>query len=71
MKRDETREQTVRLRQDIPELGLSRGQMGTLCSTWFAPRTAFEVEFEEAGIGHAVRALLLEGQFEPGVAQQQ
>ncbi len=59
----------VRLRQDIPELGLQRGQVGTLCSTWFAPATAFEVEFEPAGLGHAVRALLLAGQFEKSSMQ--
>ena len=61
----------VRLRQDIPELGLQRGEMGTLCSTWFAPETAFEVEFAPAGLGHAIRALLLAGQFEKPSAQPQ
>ena len=60
----------VRLSQDIPELGLQRGQMGTLCSTWFAPSEAFEVEFQPAGLGHAIRALLLPSQCESGLSGQ-
>jgi hypothetical protein len=34
----------VRLTQDLPELGLYRGDVGLVCSTWFDPDTAFEVE---------------------------
>ena len=50
----------VRLNQDIPELHLRTGMVGVVRSTWFAPTTAFEVEFDVAGAG--TRALLLERQ---------
>ena len=49
----------VRLNQDIPELALHRGQVGVIRSTWFAPTTAYEVEFE--GV-QGTRALLMERQ---------
>ena len=48
----------VLLNQDIPELALQRGQRGVVRSTWFAPTTAYEVEFGLSG----TRALLLERQ---------
>lgn len=55
----------VRLRQHIPELGLSQGQVGIVCSTWFSPAVAYEVEFGLAPCGGSVvRALLLAGQVE-------
>jgi hypothetical protein len=53
----------VRLKQDIPELDLHRGEVGTVCSTWFAPATAYEVEFEKHP-GQSVRALLSENQIQ-------
>jgi Domain of unknown function (DUF4926) len=49
----------VRLNQDIPELHLRSGMVGVVRSTWFAPTTAFEVEFDIDG---GTRALLLERQ---------
>ncbi len=49
----------VRLTQDIPELSLHRGEIGVVRSTWFAPTTAFEVEFHPVGLDHQTRALLL------------
>jgi hypothetical protein len=49
----------VRLTKDIPELALSRGEVGVVRSTWFAPSIAYEVEFHPAGLDHATRALLL------------
>ena len=36
----------VRLTQDIPELWLTKGELGVVRSTWFAPSVAYEVEFE-------------------------
>jgi hypothetical protein len=54
----------VRLTQDIPELGLHRGEVGLVCSTWFAPSTAFEVEFEHERCCHALRALLMSSQLQ-------
>lgn len=54
----------VRLTQDIPELSLSRGQLGVVRSTWFAPSVAYEVEFHKIGNDYQTRALLLETQVE-------
>ena len=57
---------SVRLIQDIPELGLRCGEVGVVCSTWFAPSTAYEVEFYPAtGLSRAAtRALLMENQIQ-------
>ena len=49
----------VRLTRDIPELSLHRGEVGVVRSTWFAPATAYEVEFHPPGLSHERRALLL------------
>ncbi len=50
----------VRLISDIPELCLHRGDVGVVRSTWFAPTTAYEVEFHPVGIDTSqTRALLL------------
>ncbi|MGE5608747.1 MAG: DUF4926 domain-containing protein [Bacillota bacterium] len=50
----------VRLKRDIPELGLHRGETGVVCSQWFAPATAYEVEFNHSG--QNLRALLMSEQ---------
>jgi hypothetical protein len=50
--------------QDIPELGLHRGDVGVVCSTWFEPSTAFEVEFRGVRLDCAVRALLMPNQIQ-------
>jgi hypothetical protein len=52
----------VRLMQDIPELSLSRGEVGIVRSTWFAPSVAYEVEFQGMGHDCQTRALLMECQ---------
>jgi hypothetical protein len=49
----------VRLTTDIPELCLRRGDVGVVRSTWFAPTTAYEVEFHPVGVNNQTRALLL------------
>jgi len=49
----------VRLITDIPELCLHRGDVGVVRSTWFAPTTAYEVEFHPIGLDNQTRALLL------------
>ncbi len=54
----------VRLTQDIPELSLTRGELGVVRSTWFAPSIAYEVEFSKIGHEIQTRALLLEQQVE-------
>jgi len=54
----------VRLTHDIPELSLSRGDVGVVRSTWFAPTVAYEVEFKNIGNDYQCRALLLEEQVE-------
>jgi hypothetical protein len=54
----------VRLRQDIPELALTRGERGVIRSTWFAPFTRYEVEFECPNQCSNTRALLRADQME-------
>ena len=54
----------VQLRTDVPELDLFRGEIGVVCSTWFAPSMAYEVEFKSDGRAHVIRALLLAEQLE-------
>jgi hypothetical protein len=54
----------VRLTTAIPELGLNRGDVGVVRSTWFAPTTAYEVEFHRIGCSTRTRALLLAEQVE-------
>jgi Domain of unknown function (DUF4926) len=54
----------VRLRTDIPELSLNRGEIGVVRSTWFAPSVAYEVEFHQIGSDYQTRALLLADQLE-------
>lgn len=53
----------VKLTVDIPDLGLQRDTTGVVCSQWFAPIPAYEVEF--AGPMCKLRALLLEEHFSP------
>lgn len=48
----------VRLIQDIPELFLSRGEVGIVRSTWFDPQTAYEVEFHQIGSDYQTRVLV-------------
>ena len=59
MQSDSALNRLVRLLQDIPELGLHTGEVGVICSTWFSPDTAYEVEFQPPGLATATRALLL------------
>ena len=54
----------VRLTRDIPELSLHRGEVGVVRSTWFAPSTAYEVEFHPVGWIRETRALLMAEQLE-------
>jgi hypothetical protein len=61
-------EERVRLIQDVPELGLHRGDVGLVCSTWFEPSTAFEVEFQPHAVGCRVRALLMPSQIQKDAA---
>jgi hypothetical protein len=61
-------EERVRLIQDVPELGLHRGDVGLVCSTWFEPSTAFEVEFQPRALGCRIRALLMPNQIQTDAA---
>lgn len=56
--------QRVRLKHDLPDLNLRSGDEGVVCSIWFAPWDAYEVEFEPQGLGCKTRALLLECQID-------
>ena len=53
---------SVRLLEDIPELGLRCGEVGVVCSTWFSPTPAYEVEFQPRGA--ATRALVTQSQIQ-------
>ncbi len=49
----------VRLTEDVPEHGLSRGDKGVVVSVWLSPReTSCEVEFRRPNGAPPVRALL-------------
>jgi Domain of unknown function (DUF4926) len=49
----------VRLTRDVPELGLTRGQIGAVKSVWCEPLAAFEIEFRSECHSVPTRALLL------------
>ncbi len=49
----------VQLTKDIPELGLHCGEVGLVCSIWFNPTSAYEVEFERGTSDCGMRALLM------------
>ena len=55
----------VRLLQDIPELGLRSGEVGVVCSMWFAPNQAYEVEFRLKSRSSATRAIVMRNQIQP------
>ena len=57
-------EERVKLTQDLPELGLHRGDTGVVCSKWFRPSTAFEVEFQPDIRGCSIRALVTRNQIQ-------
>lgn len=58
-------DQRVQVMQDIPELELHRGDTGVVCSIWFAPASAYEVEFQQRPPSSRVRALLMPNQITP------
>jgi hypothetical protein len=55
----------VRLGIDLPELSLSRGDMGVVRSAWLFPQRAYEVEFRPPEGGRGPRLLLLHDQVLP------
>ncbi|MGE5610899.1 MAG: DUF4926 domain-containing protein [Bacillota bacterium] len=57
-------DQRVRLTHDVPELELHRGEIGLVCSTWFSPATAYEVEFRHGLPSYGMRALLMSSQIQ-------
>lgn len=54
----------VRLTKDIPELFLSRGDVGRVCSTLFWPMATLDVEFSDIGSDRQTRALVTPEQVE-------
>jgi hypothetical protein len=54
----------VQLIQDIPELGLYRGEVGLVRSTWFRPANAYEVEFQRKTPDCWIRVLLMPNQIQ-------
>lgn len=53
----------VHLTVDIPNLGLHRGEVGSVCSIWSLDSDAYEVEFRETD-QYPVRALLMREQIQ-------
>ena len=66
--RESLTSRAVRLLTDIPELGLHCGEVGVVCSTWFAPEPAYEVEFQPRG--STTRALVMQNQIQPADAPE-
>lgn len=56
---------SVILLKDLPEHGLRSGEVGVVCSTWFAPEPAYEVEFQPRGSATCARALVMQDQIQP------
>ena len=56
-------DEVVRLREGIPDLGLRTGELGVVCSVWFSPTAAYEVEFAQRG-AETTRALVMDHQIE-------
>ena len=55
----------VRLKEDVPERGLSRGDEGVVVGVWLSPREfSCEVEFRRSNDAPAVRTLLRAEQVE-------
>jgi len=48
----------VRLKRDIPELFLMRGEIGVVRSTLFSPMDALDVEFSSIGSDQQTRAIV-------------
>lgn len=63
-KTDIKADERVRLTKDLPEYGLRQGDKGVVCSTWFEPRTVFEVEFQPHNFAGRIRALLKRNQIQ-------
>jgi hypothetical protein len=55
----------VRVRHDVPQVGLRVGETGVVQSRWFAPDEAFEIEFHAGGNGLPLRVILYEEDLEP------
>jgi hypothetical protein len=55
---------SVRLTIDLPERFLHKGDVGRVCSTWFAPDVAYEVEFRSPEDDVRSRVLVRETQVE-------
>lgn len=51
--------QAARLVNDIPDLWLSRDEVGTVISIWCFPISAYEIEFARPGDACRTRALVL------------
>ena len=55
----------VRVRHDVPQIGVRGGETGVVQSRWFAPDDAYEIEFHGGGIGLPLRVILYEHDIEP------
>jgi hypothetical protein len=55
----------IRVRHDVPQVGVRSGELGVVQSRWFAPDQAFEIEFHAGGLGLPLRVILYEDDIEP------
>ena len=53
---------TVRLTHDLPHSELHQGDIGVVCSKWFAPRAAYEVEFRPLEQDVPLRTIVVDEQ---------
>jgi hypothetical protein len=49
----------ARLIKDLPGLDLHHGEVGVVRNTWIGATVAYEVEFQNNGGSHPIRALLM------------
>ena len=56
--------QSVRVNHPIPNFNIPDGAVGVVCSQWFEPQVAYEVEFRTPGLLDARRVLLREQDIE-------
>jgi hypothetical protein len=55
---------SVRVRHDVPQVGVRRGTVGVVQSRWFAPDEAYEIEFAVSAADQPVRVILYEDEIE-------
>jgi hypothetical protein len=57
--------QLVRLKCEVPDVGLHVGQIGVVCTRWFEPLGFYELEFQSPANHFKVHVVLDQEQFGP------